>query len=103
MKNSLMWFRYDLRIKDNEAFFSASENGLCLPIFILDEGFLKLNTTSDFHLSFLNDSLMNLNENLRERFNTSLNIYKGETTEILNYLLKKHKISYIYSNKILLL
>ena len=100
MKNSLMWFRYDLRIKDNEAFFSASENGLCLPIFILDEGFLKLNTTSDFHLSFLNDSLMNLNENLRERFNTSLNIYKGETTEILNYLLKKHKISYIYSNKI---
>ena len=46
--------------------FSASENGLCLPIFILDEGFLKLNTTSDFHLSFLNDSLMNLNENLRK-------------------------------------
>ena len=77
MKNSLMWFRYDLRIKDNEAFFAASENELCLPIFILDEGFLKLNTTSDFHLSFLNDSLMNLNENLKERFNATVNQIAG--------------------------
>ena len=47
-------------------FFLHQKNGLCLPIFILDEGFLKLNTTSDFHLSFLNDSLMNLNENLEK-------------------------------------
>ena len=66
MKNSLMWFRYDLRIEDNEALFAALNNQVCLPIFILDEGFLKLKTTSEFHLSFLKDSLENLNYNLKK-------------------------------------
>ena len=38
MKNSLMWFRYDLRIEDNEALFAALDNQVCLPVFILDQG-----------------------------------------------------------------
>ena len=40
--NSLMWFRYDLRVDDNAALFEACENQICLPIFILDDGYLKL-------------------------------------------------------------
>ena len=66
MKNSLMWFRYDLRIKDNEALFRASNNNFCLPIYILDEEYVKLETTSDFHLDFLNESLADLNNNLKK-------------------------------------
>ena len=58
MSNSLMWFRYDLRIKDNEALFEALKNQKCLLVFILDNGYLELETTSDFHLNFLNDSLI---------------------------------------------
>ena len=100
MKNSLMWFRYDLRIEDNEAFFAASKNQSCLPIFILDEGFLRLNTTSDFHLSFLNDSLLELSKNLREKFNAGLYLYKGKTIEILNHLIRKHNIANVYSTRI---
>ena len=71
MKNSLMWFRYDLRIEDNEALCAALNNQVCLPIFILDVGFLKLKTTSEFHLNFLKDSLENLNYNLKK--NLTLN------------------------------
>ena len=100
MKNSLIWFRYDLRINDNEAFFEASRHQLCLPVFILDEGYLNLKTTSDFHLNFLNDSLIDLNNNLKKKFNTKLNFYKGNTVEILKFLIDKHKITKIYSNKI---
>ena len=100
MKKSLMWFRYDLRINDNDAFFEASQNQACLPVFILDEGYLKLETTSDFHLSFLNDSLIDLNINLKNKFKTKLNFYKGNTIEILNYLTDKYKINNVYSNKI---
>ena len=100
MKNSLMWFRYDLRIKDNEALFRASNNNFCLPIYILDEEYVKLETTSDFHLDFLNESLADLNNNLKKEFNTKLNFYKGQTIEILNHLINKHKIKKIYSNKI---
>ena len=97
MKKSLMWFRYDLRINDNDAFFEASQNQACLPVFILDEGYLKLETTSDFHLSFLNDSLIDLNINLRNKFKTKLNFYKGNTIEILNYLTDKYKIWVVFN------
>ncbi len=95
-----MWFRYDLRIKDNEALFEALKNQKCLLVFILDNGYLELATTSDFHLNFLNDSLIDLNKNVKEKFNTKLNFYKGDTIEILNFLVDKHKITVIYSNKI---
>ena len=57
MHFSGMWFRYDLRIYDNEALYKSSEFSNCLPIFILDSDYLNLPTTSDFHLSFLSDSL----------------------------------------------
>ena len=95
-----MWFRYDLRVEDNQALFSALDNQVCLPIFILDEDFLKLQTTSEFHLSFLKDSLENLNYNLKKKFNTKLNLYEGKTIEILNHLIGKFKINNIYSNRI---
>ena len=95
-----MWFRYDLRIKDNNALFEALNNQNCILVFILDNGYLKLETTSDFHLNFLKDSLINLNKNLKKKFNTKLNFYKGNTIEILNFLIDKFKISTIYSNKI---
>ncbi len=100
MNNSLMWFRYDLRTRDNEALNFSINNSFCLPIFILDEGFLKLQTTSDFHLKFLNDSLIDLNDNLKKKFNTKLNLYRGDTIEILKNLICKYKISNIYSNRI---
>ena len=100
MKNSIMWFRYDLRIEDNEALFAALNNQVCLPIFILDVGYLKLETTSQFHLNFLKDSLKNLDYNLKKKFNTKLNLYQGKTIEILDNLIGKFKINNIYSNRI---
>ena len=100
MANSLMWFRYDLRINDNDAFFEASQHQACLPVFILDEEYLKLKTTSIFHLNFLNDSLTDLNTNLIKKFNTKLNFYKGDTIKIFNHLTDKYKINKVYSNKI---
>ena len=95
-----MWFRYDLRIKDNEALFEALQNQSCLLAFILDNVYIELETTSDFHLNFLNDSLIDLNINLKKKFNTKLNFYRGNTVEILNFLVNKYKITAIYSNKI---
>ncbi len=98
--NSLMWFRYDLRVDDNAALFEACQNQICLPIFILDDGYLKLKTTSDFHLNFIKDSLLDLNLKFKEKFNTKLNFYKGNTIEIINSLVNKYSIKRIYSNKI---
>ena len=68
--------------------------------FIFDEDYLKLQTTSDFHLNFLNNSLLDLKNNLKEKFNVKLNLYNGKTIEILDYLISKFKITNVYSNKI---
>ena len=99
MNCSLMWFRYDLRLDDNEAFYMASKSKECIPIFILDTGFLNLNTTSDFHLNFLKESLNQLSLNLKN-YNTNLFFYKGETIKVLKMLIEKHSIKKIFSNRI---
>ncbi len=99
MKLSLMWFRYDLRIEDNEAFIEASKYSNCIPIFIMDKHYLDANLTSPFHFSFLYDSLINLNENLKKH-NASLNFFNGSTIEIIRDLNHKYKIDTIFSNRV---
>ena len=53
--NKIVWFRYDLRISENNAFREAIKNGNVVPIFIFDEGLFELETSSSFHLRFIND------------------------------------------------
>ena len=99
MYTSVVWFRYDLRVRDNEALFQAALNSKCLPIFILDTNFCKLNTTSHFHLSFINDSLIDLNLQLK-KFNGNLNFYNGSTIEIFKHLYEKFQFTKVFSNRI---
>ena len=48
--NKIIWFRYDLRLIDNDAFSHAVKQGNTLPIFIFDKDYFKLDTSSSFHL-----------------------------------------------------
>ncbi len=50
--NKILWFRYDLRLKNNESASEALKDGSVLPIFIFDEDFLKLETSSSFPNKF---------------------------------------------------
>jgi deoxyribodipyrimidine photo-lyase len=34
---SIVWFRQDLRVNDNQALIHAAQNGRVLPIYILDD------------------------------------------------------------------
>ncbi len=94
-----MWFRYDLRVSDNEALIEASKNLACIPLYILDTNFLNLKTTSDFHLNFLNECIKQLEENLKKK-DIHLNFYKGKTIEVLKMLIESNSIKYVYSNRI---
>ena len=98
--NKIVWFRYDLRLEDNEAFIEATKNGNVLPIFIFDENYFKLGTSSSFHLKFCEDSLKELNHSLKNLYNSKINIYYGDTTEILKNISKKFNISEIYSHHV---
>ena len=96
--NKIAWFRNDLRIFNNDAFNEATKSGNILPIFIFDKEYYKLPTSSSFHLDFLKSSLEELTKTLIEKYNSKLNIYYGNTLEILGHLIDKFKINEIYSN-----
>ena len=98
--NKIVWFRYDLRLEDNQAFIEATKNGNVLPIFIFDKNYYKLDTSSSFHLKFCEDSLKDLNQSLKNLYNSKINIYYGDTTEILKNISKKFNISEIYSHHV---
>ena len=98
--NKIVWFRYDLRLEDNEAFIEATKNGNVLPIFIFDENYYKIETSSSFHSKFCKDSLKDLNQSLKNLYNSKINIYYGDTTEILKNISKKFNISEIYSHHV---
>ena len=96
--NKIVWFRNDLRVFNNDAFNDATKSGNILPIFIFDKEYHKLPTSSSFHLDFLKSSLGDLTKTLNEKYNSKLNIYYGDTLEILNHLIDKFKINEVYSN-----
>ena len=99
MTTSIMLFRFDLRIFDNEAFYHASKHKNCLPIYILDNDYLKLETTSNFQLDFLKDCLIDISISLKKK-GAQLNYFQGNTHDILYYLVKKYGVSSIYSHKV---
>ena len=98
--NKIVWFRYDLRLEDNQAFIEATKNGNVLPIFIFDKNYYKLDTSSSFLLKFCEDSLKDLSQSLKNLYNSKINIYYGDTTEILKNISKKFNISEIYSHHV---
>ena len=97
--NKIVWFRYDLRIIDNEAFSYAVKQGNILPIFIFDKDYFKLDTSSSFHTEFIKKSIDDLDKKLQKEYGSHLNIYYGDTLEILKRIINRFKISEIYSNK----
>ena len=62
MPKSVMWFRRDLRLADNEALCAAAALGDVVPLFVLDPKFLS--SSGAPRLAFLFRSLRSLNEQL---------------------------------------
>ncbi len=98
--NKIVWFRYDFRVADNKAFKDAVISGNVLPIFIYDDDLWKQGFSSSFHLSFIKDSIEDLQNRLNKNWNVHLNIYKGNTKEILKHLVDKYNIKEVYSHAV---
>ena len=96
----ILWFRHDLRVEDNLAFNEACKDGEILPIFIYDQNYWELETSSSYHLKFTQDSLEELNQNFKDQFNSKIHIFYGDTLKILDELINKYNFEEIYSNQI---
>jgi deoxyribodipyrimidine photo-lyase len=91
---SIVWFRQDLRISDNEAITAATEAGLVLPIYILDDCAptnFKIGSASKV---WLHNSLQKLNESL----GNNLNLYIGQANQIIELLINRYNIKSIFWN-----
>lgn len=92
----IVWFRQDLRVRDNPAFIAASELGQpVLPIYILDDenaGAWKMGAASRV---WLYHSLRSLNQSLDK----NLCVYHGDAETIIQDIIKDTGAESIYWNR----
>ncbi|MEC9281520.1 MAG: deoxyribodipyrimidine photo-lyase, partial [Bdellovibrionota bacterium] len=94
-KVHILWFRQDLRVKDNPALNALAEVESILPIFILDDensGEFKRGGASRY---WLHKSLDSLNSSL----DSKLNLYHGKADEIIEHLVESYDVQSIHWNR----
>ena len=96
----VVWFRNDLRVDDNEPLYRALDSKNIILIYIFDKKLVYESTTSAFHLSFIRDSLNSLTQNLKNKYNATLNIYYDDTLDVFSHLHERYKLNNVYSHRI---
>ena len=93
---NIVWFRQDLRIKDNPALIEAAKNNAkVIPIYILDDenaGEWKMGAASRW---WLHKSLNSLNNSLQE----NLRVFQGKADKVLLKLAKASNADGVYWNR----
>ncbi|MEY2923426.1 MAG: Cryptochrome [Bacteroidota bacterium] len=104
MITSVVWFKTDLRLHDNETLIKAiTESDSIIPVYCFDEaqfgttkfGFQK---TGSFRAQFLLESLEDLDRNLRA-LGSGLVILKGKPEEEIPKLVKQHKATKVFAKR----
>ncbi len=95
---TVFWFRRDLRLDDNRAFFEAlTSDSDVLPIFIFDENILNQLPKDDARVSFIHQSLSNINADLN-KIDKSLALFYGKPEEIWKQILNENTVEKVYFN-----
>jgi deoxyribodipyrimidine photo-lyase len=96
---SVCWFRRDLRLNDNHAFFQAlSGKYEVLPIFIFDPEILeKLSNKSDKRVAFIHQSLLKMNTVLNEN-GASIHVFHDKVEHVFEKLNAQYDVKEVYAN-----
>lgn len=90
-RRAIYWFKRDLRIEDNRAFWEACKKSKeLIPVFIFIPELLDKFKAHDSRLGFIVESIKNLSNEI-ERKGGRLFCYKGNPYEVFQYLIKKYK------------
>lgn len=99
MKINLFWYRRDLRLTDNVGFHYALEAGLpVLPIFIFDTNIISSLPKNDSRVTFIYNSLHQLNQELQSK-NSSLLCLYGTPEECWEKLSQEYDINTVFTNR----
>ena len=96
---NIMWFRRDLRLKDNAALYHALKSDhRVLPIFIFDIEILDaLENKADKRVNFIHDALSQMQLQLK-KMGSSLEVWIGRPEKVFTDLLNRYNISKVFVN-----
>ncbi|TDQ21859.1 cryptochrome/photolyase family protein [Tenacibaculum caenipelagi] len=98
-KVTFFWFRRDLRLEDNRGLFEALKSGnKVIPVFIFDEEILDKLPKNDARVTFIHQTLKELDEALKKA-SSSLLVKKGKPLEVWKKLVEEYDIEAVYTNK----
>ena len=96
---NIFWFRRDLRLYDNSGLSAATHSkNKVIPIFIFDTSITDKLPNNDRRINFIFDNLVEIDLKLKKKFNSSINVFKGNPTEIFKELIKDYKINSVFTN-----
>lgn len=104
MKRSIVWFKTDLRLNDNETLVKAIQHSdEILPVYCLDDRLFEdtpfqSKRISNFRYAFLSECLIDLDKNLRQ-IGSGLLVVRGKPEIELPKLVKQYNIDCIYCKK----
>ncbi len=98
-KPVVMWFRRDLRLRDNLALKTAIDMGMpVIPVFIFDPGILRSDRIGTPRLSFMLAALHSLDAELRN-YGSYLMIQHGNPVDILPRVIQQFDAAALYFNR----
>ena len=104
MKTSIVWFKTDLRLYDNETLVTAIANSdLVIPLYCFDENHYTTTTygfkkTGPYRAQFILEAVANLDARLRE-MDSGLIVVKGNPEKQLAMIARLYNATAIYAKK----
>ena len=96
---NIFWFRRDLRLYDNSGLSAATHSkNKVIPIFIFDTSITDKLPNNDSRINFIFDNLLEIDLKLKKKYNSSINVFKGNPIEIFKELIKDYKINSVFTN-----
>lgn len=96
---NIFWFRRDLRLIDNAGLYNAlNGNHPVLPIFIFDEDILESLPKDDARVTFIHNTISDINNSLKETIGSSIATFHNKPLEVFKQLTETYTIDTVYSN-----
>lgn len=98
MTTQLVWYKRDLRISDHAPLALAAKAGPCVCLYVYEPEIIEAEDFEAAHLQFINESLNELRENLRQ-LGGELLLRSGSMPEVLDQLHKEIGFSKIWAHE----
>jgi len=96
---SIIWFRRDLRLRDNAALYHALQNDVpVLPIFIFDTTILdQLQDRADKRVAFIHAAIAEMQTEL-VAMGSTLQVFHGKPLDVFTSLIQSYTIKTVFTN-----